>query len=355
MMPASSTTLALVSGYSTAHEPGIHAFTFDETTGLLTQHGIFSGIRNPSFLSLHPNGHWLYSVSETNQSIDGESGQVFSMLLSRTPFSISTQNSNPTDGDWPCHTQLDNTGQWLFIANYGSGSVSVFPVEADGSLAKKSAHVQHAGSGMNSERQKGPHAHSVTLTPDNKFALVADLGLDKIVIYRFDPSNGNLSLHAETQTKPGSGPRHLVFHKNSRWLYVTNELDNTVTFYEYEKTKGTLFLKQSLTSLPAFPSESSLADIHISPSGKRLYASNRGHNSLTLYNIGIDGFLTLIANYPCGGNWPRNFAISPNGRFMLVVNQYSHEVCVLPVDDDGALGLPLSRMTVPGASCVILA
>jgi 6-phosphogluconolactonase len=214
-----------------------------------------------------------------------------------------------------------------------------------------SDHVQHVGSGPNKQRQEGPHAHSVTLSPDNQFALVADLGLDQIVIYKFDADAGKLSRQGEAKTRPGAGPRHLAFHPNGQWLYVSNELDNTVTWFDY--AAGTLRERQSLSSLPPGAPESGLADIHVSASGQRVYASNRGHNSLAVYDIGSDGLMTLVSIPDCGGNWPRNFALTSNGKFALVANQYSNEVCVLPVlAGTEALGATVARVPVAGASCI---
>jgi 6-phosphogluconolactonase len=280
-------------------------------------------------------------------------GSVFALSFTREPFAMRLLNRQLSEGDWPCYLQLDRTGHWLFVANYGTGSASVFPLQADGSLGEMSSHVQHSGSGPNKQRQEGPHVHSVTLSPDNQFALVADLGLDQIVTYRFDPNAGKLSRQGETRTRPGAGPRHLAFHPNSKWLYAANELDSTVTLYDYDAASGTLSEKQYLSTIPANSPENIIADIHISSTGQRIYVSNRGHNSLAVYDIGVDGRLTLVSIPNCGGNWPRNFALAPEGNFVLVANQYSNEVCVLPVlEGKEALGSPVTRAAVGGASCI---
>ncbi|MEI7844694.1 MAG: lactonase family protein [Chloroflexota bacterium] len=357
-MPSNSSSLVFASGYASAAQAGIHAYLFDEDRGALIPHGSYAGILNPSFICVHPNGRWLYAVSETGQNSDGVSGGVCALTFEREPFAMRLLNRQPSGGDWPCHLQLDRTGHWLFVANYGTGNASVYPIQVDGSLGEMSAHVQHMAlsPGANAERQAGPHAHSVTLSPDNQFALVADLGLDQIVIYKFDPDVGKLIRHTTTHTRPGAGPRHLAFHPNGQWLYVTNELDNTVTYYLYDDALGTVVEKQSLSSLPAGPQsapENGLADIHVSASGKRVYASNRGHNSLAVFDIGDDGRLTLVSIPSCGGNWPRSFALAPGGKFALVANQYSHEVCVLPLlIGTDAIGATLERATLPGAACI---
>ena len=349
----SSPVLVFASAYAAANQPAIHAFMLDEASGILTPHGSFAGILNPSFIIVHPNGRWLYAVSETSQASDGVSGGVCALSFEQEPFAMRLLNRYPSGGDWPCYLRLDRTGRWLFVANYGTGSASVFPIQTDGSMGDMSAHVQHSGSGPNKQRQEGPHVHSITISPDNQFALVADLGLDKIVTYRFDPNAGKLIYQGETRTQPGAGPRHLTFHPNGKWLYAANELDSTVTLYDYDAASGTLFEKQSLSTLPADSPESIIADIHVSTTGQRLYVSNRGHNSLAVYDIGGDGRLTLVSIPNCGGNWPRNFALTPNGKYVLVANQYSNEVCVLPVlEGTEALGAPVTRATVDGASCV---
>ena len=359
-MPSNSSLLVFASGYASADQAGIHAYLFDEARGALMPHGTFAGILNPSFICIHPNGRWLYAVSETGQSSDGISGGVCALTFEREPFTLRLLNRQPSGGDWPCHLQLDRTGRWLFVANYGTGSASAYPIQMDGSLGEMSDHVQHVALtlGANAERQASPHAHSVTLSPPpgNQFAMVADLGLDQIVIYKFDPDLGKLNHHTTTHTRPGAGPRHLAFHPNGQWLYVTNELDNTVTYYIYDSAQGSLLEKQSLSSLPAGPQsapENGLADIHVSASGKRVYASNRGHNSLAVFDIGNDGRLTLVSIPSCGGNWPRSFALAPGGKFALVANQYSHEVCVLPLlNGTDAIGATLARATLPGAACI---
>jgi 6-phosphogluconolactonase len=353
LMPASKSSLVFASGYAAVDQAGIHAFMLSEPDGKLTPHGSFAGILNPSFCIIHPNGRWMYAVSETSQANDNLPGGVCALSFERDPFAMRLLNQRPSGGDWPCHLQLDRTGQWLFVANYGTGSASVFPIHEDGSLGEMSDHVQHTGSGPNKERQEGPHAHSVTLTPDNQFALIADLGLDQIVIYRFDSQTGKLIPHGITHTQPGAGPRHLAFHPNGQWVYIANELDNTVTVFDYDKTQGALTEKQGLSSLPSGAGENTLADIHLSASGQRVYASNRGDNSVAVYDVGEDGLLSLVSIPKCGGDCPRNFALSPGEQVMVVANQFSNEICILPVlAGEQALGAVVRRKVVPGASCV---
>lgn len=351
-MPLPTSPLAFVSGYAKADQPGLRAFSFDQDTGALTLIGETSGLLNPSFIVAHPNRGKLFAVSETGQASDGTAGGVWALQITSEPLAIQPLNRQTSGGDWPCHLQLDATGQWLFVANYGTGNAGVLPILSDGSLGEMSDQVQHSGSGPNTQRQEGPHAHSVTVTPDNGYVIVADLGLDQLVIYKFDATRGRLRPHGQATARPGAGPRHLAFHPNGHFLYAANELDSTITLYDYDAAKGTLSTRQTLPTLPAGASDNIVADIHVTESGRRVYVSNRGHNSLAAFDIGADGGLTPAAISPCGGNWPRNFALAPGGRFVLVANQYSNEVCVLPRLTTGALGPAVARVAVTGASCV---
>jgi len=342
-----------VGGYAAVDQPGIYAFTFDEQTGAMEPCGAFTGIARPSFGVAHPDRRWLYAVSETSEVDDGASGSVWALGFEREPFAIRAVNHQPSGGDWPCHLEIDATGKWLFVSNYGTGSASVLPILPDGALGEMTALVQHRGSGVNPERQEGPHAHSVTLAPDNCFAIVADLGIDQLVIYRFDVARGNLDPHGQMHTRPGAGPRHLAFHPNGRIVYAANELDNTVSVCEYDAAIGALREIQTLDTLPPGAPENTVADIHISASARRLYVSNRGHNSVAVYEVGVDGRLTRLAIPSCGGDWPRNFALAPGGRFMLVANQYSGDVSVLPLHVGAEeVGAPVARVAVPQAAWV---
>jgi len=353
LMPSNSIHLLFASGYAAADQPGIHAFQFDETSGALSPHGSFTGIPNASFLVVHPNQRWLYAVSELGKSGDGKFGEVWSFRFEQEPFKIENINHQTSNGDWPCHLRIDATGKWIVTTNYGTGNAAVYPVLDDGSLGEMTDFVQHQGSGPNQKRQEGPHAHSSIFSPDNRFLIVADLGIDQLVVYRFDSSTGKLSHHGSVQSQPGAGPRHLAFHPNGQWLYVANELNSTVTFYEYNASTGTLTEKQNTPTIPSDSVENIVADIHLNDSGKRLYVSNRGHNGIATYDINDDGTLILVSIPSCGGNWPRNFALAPNEKFMLVANQYSNEVCVLPIlAGKKVLDIPVTREAVTGASCI---
>ena len=340
-------------GYASADQAGIHGCIFDDATGDLTVRGSFAGIVNPSFLSVHPNGRWLYAVSETSQQKDGTPGAVWALRCTDEPWSMEPINHQMSGGDWPCHLDINSTGQWLLVSNYGSGTVSVLPILPDGALGEMTDLIQHYGSGPKSERQEGPHVHSATFTPDQRFVMVADLGIDTLVVYAFDSSAGLLHEPTRTITRPGAGPRFKIFHPSGQRVYVDNELDNTVAVYDYDAESGRLRELQIVETLPPDAPESTVAGIQISPSGDRLYVSNRGHDSISIFEIEADGRLTRLAIQPCGGQRPRDIAISPSGHFLLVANQDSDEVVVLPVlDGVEALGAPVSRIIALGASCV---
>ncbi len=356
-MPLSHQHLIFVGRYATADQPGILAFAFDEANATLTPCGSCAGVVNPSFVVVHPNGRWLYTTSETSQGQGGVSGGVWAFRFERdaanAAVAIEPLNHRPSNGDDPCHVLLDISGQWLITTNYTSGSVAVFPVQADGSLGEMSDFDQHHGGSITPGRQTGPHAHSAGWTPDNQFVIVADLGTDQLFVYSFDHTTGKLGTPACTATRPGSGPRHVVFHPHHQHLYVANELDNTVSVFAYDPASTALTEQQFLATLPPGTSESAVADIHISPSGERLYVSNRGHNSIAVFDVNVDGRLTLIGTPACGGNWPRNFALAPDNRYILVANQYSGDLAVLPaVPGSEALGAPVIHVAVPQASCV---
>jgi 6-phosphogluconolactonase len=349
---ASTRELLFASGYATAEQPGIHAFHFDTATGALTPLSAYAGIAFPSFVVLHPSGSWLYAVSETSTQQNGTPGAVWTFQIAPETRALRPINRQPA-GDAPCHLELDATGRWLAVSNYASGSVGVMPIGPDGALGAATELIQHHGHGPNPERQEAAHAHSAAFAPDNRFLVVADLGMDQLLGYALDPSTGQLRTHACVDTRPGAGPRHLAFHPSGRYLYAANELDCTVSLYDYDVLSGTLRERQALDTLPPGAPETTVADIHITPAGDRVFVSNRGHDSIAAFDVGLDARLELRAIQPSGGSCPRNFALAPGGRFMLVANQNSGAVSVLPLlEGDGAIGAPVAGAAVTGASCI---
>jgi 6-phosphogluconolactonase len=343
-----------VGGYAAADQAGIHACTFDDASGELIVRYSFAGIANPSYVLVHPNERWLYAVSETSQQQDGAPGGVWALRSTREPWGMEPINHQASGGDLPCHLEIDANGQWLLVSNYGSGTVSVLPILPDGALGEMTDLVQHKGSGPNPKRQQGPHVHSATFTPDQRYVLVADLGIDALLVYAFDAAAGRLHEHARISSRSGAGPRFKVFHPSGQHVYVNHELDNTVAVYDYDAASGMLREQQIVETLPPdAATQSAIAGIQVSPSGDRLYVSNRGHDSISVFEIRADGSLARLVIRPCGGRCPRYIAISPRGRFLLVANQESDEVVVLPVlDGVEALGAPIARISASGASCM---
>lgn len=353
MNPEPRQPLLLIGSFAGAERDGIHAYTFDAATGRASPLGAHRGIEAPAFLAVHPNGQWLYAVSEAQASGRGP-GSVAALHVSREPFGLDIVGMVPSGGDLPCHVALDPSSHWLVVSNYGTGTAAVFPVREDGSLGTMSDLVQHNGSGPNPNRQAGPHVHSATFSPDGRFVLLADLGLDQVVVYRFDPGAGALRPHHRAHLAPGAGPRHLVFHPNGRVCYVGNELDNTVTVCDYDPEAGRLKPRSTVPSLPAGAPLSYIAHIAVDPAGRHVYVSNRGHHSIAVFDIGDGGGLSNGRMPSCGGAWPRHFALAPDGRFLLSANQHSDGVAVLPVSPgDGSLGLPVADLTIEKPSCVL--
>ena len=346
-MPSHSKQLLLVGSYANANEPSIHALVFDSVTQEIVTQATFTGIENPSFVIVHPNGRFLYAVSETAK------GEVWAFELQHAPHKIAPLNKQSSAGESPCHLVIDHSGRWLVASNYSSGNITLYPILDNGSLGPQKAHHQHHGSGPNKERQEAPHAHSSIFTPDNRHLIVADLGIDQLVIYTFAEDSGELLPHTTTKAAPGSGPRHFAFHPNGRFLYTAHELDSTVTLHHYDTEQGTLILAQTISSLPADVTDSYIADIHLSKSGQQLYISNRGDNSIAIFTVAEDGQLSP-AGYPsCGGDWPRNFAISPDGRFLFVTNRRTNQVSILAISTDRlTLSPPLHQIPLTAPSCV---
>jgi 6-phosphogluconolactonase len=337
-----------ISGYEEAGKPSIHTLTFDPISGGLTVKGAFSEVENPSFVMRHPNREWLYAVSET------EEGAVWALRYEAETHTITSLNHQSSGGASPCHLMLDKAGRWLFVSNYASGSVAVLLIREDGTLGEMTDFIQYSGTGGDPERQKGPHAHGTIFSPDEQFVISADLGTDTLHLYRFDADNGKLIPHGQTKTEPGAGPRHTTFHPKGTILYVANELDNTVGVYGYDTESGELTAQQVLPTLPANAPATTTADIHLTQAADCLYVSNRGYDSIASYAVGADGHLTLIAIQPSGGQNPRNFALSPDDRFVLVANEKSNEVVVFVADKEKGLGDEVARVVVPAPTCVLM-
>lgn len=328
--------LAYFGAYTRGESEGIYAYRFDAASGKLTPLGLAVETPNPSFLAVHPNRRFLYAVSEMSGGEGKKGGAVSAFAIDHPTGKLTFLNKVSTRGQGPCHLVVDKTGQSLVVANYGSGSVAAFPLEADGRLKEASAFVQHAGSSVDPKRQQGPHAHSVNFSPDNRFVFAADLGLDRVLIYRFDAAKASLAAGdpAFAPVEPGAGPRHFAFHPTGRYAYVINELRSTVTAFTYQPQRGVLTEAQTISTLPKdFAGDNHTAEVQVHPSGKFLYGSNRGHDSIAVFEIdAAKGTLTLVECVSTQGKTPRNFGIDPTGSYLLAANQDSGNVVVFRID-----------------------
>lgn len=326
--------------YNSPKSRGIYRARLDPATGHLSAPELAAEAQNPSFLVVHPQGPLLYAAERPVVYAVHETapGSVSAYAVDRHEGALRLLNRQSSRGAGPCHLSVDRTGRYVLVANYGSGSVAGLPIQTEGRLGEATAFIQHTGSSVNRQRQEGPHAHWIATEPGNRFALVCDLGLDKVLIYRFDADKGTLQPHepAFASLKPGSGPRHLAFHPGGQLAYVINELSNSVTAFRWEAARGSLRQVQTVPTLPpGFTGRNTTAEIAVHPSGRFLYGSNRGHDSLVVFSIdGQEGTLTVVQHQAAGGRTPRHFAIDPTGRWLLVAHQDSDTVSVFRIDPD---------------------
>jgi len=332
---ASREYLVYFGTYTGKGSKGIYACRFRPSTGKLTPVELAAETVNPSFLAVDPAQRYLFAANEIGDYRNAKSGSVSSFAIDRHSGKLRALNAVASRGADPCHLTVDKSGSHVLVANYNGGSVAVLPVKADGMLGEASDFKQHLGSSVNPERQHEPHAHDVVLTPDNRFAVVADLGLDKLLVYRFDIEKGALSANDPPYgpVKPGSGPRHFALHPNGRWAYVINEMGNTITAFDWDADKGSFHELQTISTLPKdFKGENSTAELVVHPKGRYLYGSNRGHDSIAVYAIDpAKGMLTSIENVSTLGQEPRNFALDPTGAYLFAANQNSNTVVVFHV------------------------
>ena len=337
---------AYVGTYTRAKSKGIYAWHFSEATGKATPIGLAAETSNPSFLAVHPNRRFLYAVNENG------AGSVSAFSI-EPDGKLKFLNSASSKGNGPCHLLVDRTGKYLFVANYGSGSTAVLPIHPDGSLGEASAFVQHQGSSVDKARQQGPHAHCVTQSPDGRFLLVNDLGLDEVLIYRFDASKGIITPNDPPfgKTAPGTGPRHLAFSRNGHFAYVVGEMFSNITAFRYDAARGSLESFQTISMLPAdYHGNNSGAEVAVHPTGKFLYGSNRGDNSIAVFSIeGATGKLTAVDRVPTQGKTPRNFAIDPAGKYLVAANQDTDNVVIFRIDPKTGIPKPTGDVLEAGA------
>ena len=319
-----------VGTYTGGLSKGIYRFELDLATGKAGEPALAAESKNPSFLALHPGRKFLYAANET-----GKVGTVSAFAI-QADGTLAPLNQQPSEGQSPCHLVVDKAGRHVLVANYSSGTAAVLPIGADGKLAPASQTVRHEGKGPNARRQEGPHAHSINLDAANRFAFLADLGLDRVFSYKYDGAAGTLTPNDPPAgaTAPGAGPRHFCFHPNGKFAYVINEMLCTVTAFAYDAEKGALAEVQTVPTLPAdFTGSNTTAEVQLTPDGRFLYGSNRGHNSLAVFSVdAATGKLTAAGHVPSDGKTPRNFGIDPTGRWLLAAHQDSDSIVVFKID-----------------------
>ncbi|MCC6489793.1 MAG: lactonase family protein [Candidatus Hydrogenedentes bacterium] len=344
--------------YTGGDSEGIYLLTLDPETGQLTRVGIAAKTQNPSFLALHPTKPILYAVGELPADAAHPGGTVSAFRIDEESGMLTLLNQESSKGPGPCHAAVAPSGRHVAVANYGGGSIALLPVQEDGSLGAASAFVQHEGKSANPKRQEGPHAHSVNFDRAGTFLFAADLGVDKVFIYRYDGDKGLLTANqpAFASLAPGAGPRHFTFHPAGHAAYVVNELDNTVSYFTYDAEAGRLDFVDAYTTLPdGFEGVNHTAEIRVDPLGNYLYASNRGHDSIASFLIHPDaGTLIARGHTSTGGKTPRNFNLDPEGRYLLAANQDSGNIVVFRVNPGlGTLEPTGSSVEIPSPVCVV--
>jgi 6-phosphogluconolactonase len=338
-------------GHVDGKAKGIYQIEADTTDGQLYRVNTVPDIINPSFVIYSPDGKYMYAASEIGGPPDS-SGYVYAYALEGQEVKLI--NRRTSHGRAPCHLAIHPSGKFLFVANY-MGGIAVYPIQADGSLSTASYVEYLEGSGPH-PRQSVSHPHSVTIDRDGRFAYVADLGTDKILIFLIDQDSGELQAAATpfAQLAPGAGPRHLTFHPNGQLLYAINELNSTITAFSYDRADGHLEALQTVSTLPrSFTADNTCADIHIEPEGRFLYGSNRGHNSIAIFSIDAStGFLEPAGHQPTGGEVPRNFAIEPNGTFLYVANQDSDNIVYFSIDPENGRLRQFGELSIPSPVCI---
>jgi 6-phosphogluconolactonase len=353
--PHAAEPLVFISSFAAGTAGAIQAFQLNLKTGHLHALQRTTGIENPFFMALSRNGRFLYSV-HAHTFGGSEHEQVAAFEVVERTGALKPLNRQSARGSAACYLDVDATGKTVLVANYLTGSVTSLPVRDDGSLGAAATFIQHAGRGIDPERQQGPYAHCIVVSPDNRFAYAADLGLDQVLCYRLDAARAELCANRQpfVRTPPGAGPRHLTFHPNGKQVYAINELSNSVTLFDYEAESGILIERGTISTLPAdHRGTSHCADLKITPNGRFLYGTNRGHDSLAAFRLGDDGRLTLIEIESSLGKGPQNLAIAPGGELLLCANMPGNSVAVFRIDpQNGRLSAVGTPIPMPSPSCI---
>jgi 6-phosphogluconolactonase len=356
--PASRDDLLYVGTYTeNSRSEGIYLIRMNRRSGELRRVGSVNAGANPSFLAIHPNGRVLYAVNELETYNGKATGAVSAFAIERDTGVLTRLNEQPSEGGAPCFVSVDRSGRALLVANYAGGNVALLPIQPDGALAPAAHVVQDTGTGPNAERQEAPHAHCILPDPTNRFALAADLGADRVFVYRLDLGGKSLR-HVEggdAVMRPGAGPRHIAFHPTQPVVFVANELDSTVATLRFDAERGTLSPQGTRSTVPAgWTGTNYPADIHVAATGRTLYVSNRGHNSIAVFSVAQStGALALEQAVSTEGDWPRNFSLGPTGRWLVVANQRSDSVVVFRRDPgNGRLTPSHQRIAIPNPACL---
>ncbi len=334
---------------------GIYLVRMDRRSGQLRRVGLAAAGANPSFLAVHPNGRVLYAVNELEEYKERATGAVSAFAIDGDTGALTRLNEQPSEGGAPCYLSVDRSAQVVLIANYVGGSIALLPIQPNGALAPAAHVVQHTGKGPNAERQGAPHAHCILPDPSNRFALAADLGVDRVFVYHLDLGGKSLRHGGDAVMRPGAGPRHIAFHPALPLVFVANELDSTVATLRFDAERGALSPLDTVSTVPAgWTGTNYPADIHVAASGRTLYVSNRGHNSIAVFSVAEStGALVLDQVVATEGDWPRNFSLDPTGRWLLVANQRSDSVVVFGRDpENGGLTPARPRIAIPSPVCL---
>lgn len=343
--------------YTGAKSKGIYVSRMSDD-GKLSAPELAAETASPSFLAVHPNKKFLYAVGEVSTFGGKKAGSVSAFAVDAKTGKLTALNQKPSGGGGPCHIDIDEKGRCVVVANYGGGSVQALPVNKDGSLGDPGTFIQHEGSSVNKSRQEGPHGHAIVFDPSQKYAVACDLGLDKVLIYKADVASATLTANtpAFATVAPGSGPRHLAFRPDGKFAYVINEMLCTMTAFAWDSKRGALEEVQTISTLPGEVQRGySTAEVYVHPSGKFVYGSNRGHDSIVVYaSDKKTGKLTLVEHQPTQGKTPRHFGITPNGKFLLAENQGSDTVVVFRIDPKtGKLTATGDKIEVGSPVCAV--
>ncbi|MDE2999719.1 MAG: lactonase family protein [Gemmatimonadota bacterium] len=348
-----------VGTYTDDRTEGLHILRLDTSSGDLEAVSKVPDVHNPFFLAADAGARFLYAACAMDEFDGRPGGCIKSFAIDAESGSLALLNEQHAGGDLPCYLSVDRTGRCLLSGNYGSGSVSTLPIDEEGRVEPVAQVVRHEGSSVDSGRQEAPHVHSIVLSPDHRFAFSADLGIDKVMSYELDASSATIEPTGQgfVSTRAGAGPRHVSFHPDGSRAYVINELDSTIAVFDYDVESGSLSERQTLSALPGdYDGDNFCADVRVHPSGRFLYGSNRGHDSIVIMSIdGETGELTPLAHEPSGGAWPWNLEFDPAGEFVLAANQRGNLVSCFRIDPDtGALDPAGRPVEVPGAVCVVI-